>query len=512
MNKLFTLALLFISLTVFCQVGGMSISPNGSQPDASAGLDVNFNNKGILMPRMTTSERDAISNPARGLTIFNMDCGVFNFNSGTPGAPVWSTLNSSNALNAGVSISASPAGAICAGTSVTFSATPSQNNLSPSYQWQVNGVNVGTNSATYTTSSLNSGDGVSCILTSSAPCVTGSPATSNTITMVVNIVPAITGTTPSGFCSGSAVTLGASANLGTINWYSVSTGGSSLSSGASFTVAGLTASTTYYVDATANGCSTASRTAVAATFYPNVAGEPGAITGPVNVYKDSTTTYSISAIPNVAAYAWAVSLGTIIAGQGTTSITVAWGDSVGLANVSVAATNPCGSSSTQTIVVGVQTLFYTGSQQTFTIPPGVSQVTITAYGAQGGTVNLNQGGLGGSATGTLNVTPGDILYVNVGGTAVNYLGGFNGGGNGVGAYIEGGGGASDVRFGGTGLANRIIVAGGGGGATYNWTTTGGSGGGTNGGSGYSSNGNPYIGTGGTQGGGGSPETAYNQGT
>ena len=330
--------------------------------------------------------------------------------------------------------------------------------------------------------------------------------------MVVNIVPAITGTTPSGFCSGSAVTLGASAILGTINWYSVSTGGSSLSSGASFTVAGLTASTTYYVDATANGCSTASRTAVAATFYPNVAGEPGAITGPVNVYKDSTTTYSISAIPNVAAYAWAVSLGTIIAGQGTTSITVAWGDSVGLANVSVAATNPCGSSSTQTIVVGVQTLFYTGSQQTFTIPPGVSQVTITAYGAQGGTVNLNQGGLGGSATGTLNVTPGDILYVNVGGTAVNYLGGFNGGGNGVGAYIEGGGGASDVRFGGTGLANRIIVAGGGGGATYNWTTTGGSGGGTNGGSGYSSNGNPYIGTGGTQGGGGSPETAYNQGT
>ena len=513
MNKFFTILLVFISASAFCQVGGMSVSPSGSQPDASAGLDVNFMNKGFLMPRLTTVQRNAIANPAAGLVIYNTDCSVFNFNSGTPAAPVWATLNSSNALTAGVSIVASPAGAVCAGTSVTFSATPSQNNLSPSYQWQVNGVNAGTNSATYTTSSLNSGDVVTCILTSSAACVAGSPATSNAITMVVNTVPDITGTTAAGFCSGSAVTLSASANLGTINWYSVSTGGSSLSSGASFTVSGLTSTTTYYVDATANGCSTGSRTAVTATFYPNVPGEPGSISGPVNVYKDSVYTYSISALPNVASYAWALTLGTIVSGQGTTSISVKWGDSSGVGSVSVASTSPCGTSAAQVLLVGIQTFFYTGSQQTFTIPAsGVTQVTLTVYGAQGGSVNNNMGGLGGSATGTISVTPGELLYVYVGGIPTNYLGGFNGGGNGVGSYTEGGGGASDVRVGGTGLGNRVIVAGGGGGATFNWVTTGGTGGGTNGGSGYSNNGSNYTGNGGTQNSGGSPETAYNQGT
>ena len=39
---------------------------------------------------------------------------------------------------------------ICAGSSVTFTATPSAGVSSPLYQWQVNGVNVGSNSSTNT--------------------------------------------------------------------------------------------------------------------------------------------------------------------------------------------------------------------------------------------------------------------------------------------------------------------------------------------------------------------------
>ena len=114
---------------------------------------------------------------------------------------------------------------------------------------------------------------------------------------------------------------------------------------------------------------------------------------------------------------------------------------------------------------------FTGGQQEFVVPDGVTEITIEAWGAQG---NSNAGGIsggeGGYSTGTLAVTPGETIYVYVGGGGqISTSGGFNGGGNAgtVGcpqAFGGGGGGASDIRQGGTALANRVIIAGGGGGA------------------------------------------------
>ncbi|KAF2335532.1 T9SS sorting signal type C domain-containing protein [Flavobacterium daemonense] len=89
-------------------------------------------------------------------------------------------------LTASVNIAASPSGPICPGTSVTFTATAT-NGGTPSYQWKLNNVTTGTNSATYTSSTLANNDVVTCVMTSTAsPCLAGSPATSNSITMVVN--------------------------------------------------------------------------------------------------------------------------------------------------------------------------------------------------------------------------------------------------------------------------------------------------------------------------------------
>ena len=69
MNKFFvlTLLVLFISGNLFSQV---AINTDGSNPDPSAGLDVNFNNKGLLIPRMTQTQISSILNPANGLQVF----------------------------------------------------------------------------------------------------------------------------------------------------------------------------------------------------------------------------------------------------------------------------------------------------------------------------------------------------------------------------------------------------------------------------------------------------------
>ena len=152
----------------------------------------------------------------------------------------------------------------------------------------------------------------------------------------------------------------------------------------------------------------------------------------------------------------------------------------------------------------------TGSAQTFVVPAGVTSVQIDASGAQG-----FSGGLGGRATGSLVVTPGETLQINVGGAGVRATngivsgGGFNGGGNGLSRndfnVAGGGGGGSDVRQGGTALTDRKIVGGGGGGAEIVFNAAAGAGGGTTGGN------SAAVTTGGTQIAGGSPNGSLGQG-
>lgn len=79
---------------------------------------------------------------------------------------------------------------MCAGESVTFSASQTNGGIAPTYQWQLNGSNVGSNSSSYTNQSLVNGDVVTCVMTSNAGCVTTSTATSSPITMSVNAIPA----------------------------------------------------------------------------------------------------------------------------------------------------------------------------------------------------------------------------------------------------------------------------------------------------------------------------------
>ncbi|MFH0865130.1 MAG: endonuclease, partial [Bacteroidota bacterium] len=94
------------------------------------------------------------------------------------------TVNATNAVS--VNIAAVPGGEISAGTSVTFTATPTNGGSTPSYQWKKNGSNIsGETNSTFTSTSLANGDIIVCVMTSNISCPSGSPATSNSITMTV---------------------------------------------------------------------------------------------------------------------------------------------------------------------------------------------------------------------------------------------------------------------------------------------------------------------------------------
>jgi len=72
---------------VQAQVG---INEDNTQPDASALLDVKSTTKGMLVPRMTTTQRNLISSPATGLLVFDTTTGSFWFYNGS-----WTDLSSS---------------------------------------------------------------------------------------------------------------------------------------------------------------------------------------------------------------------------------------------------------------------------------------------------------------------------------------------------------------------------------------------------------------------------------
>lgn len=59
-------------LTTYLLEAQVSVSSDGSEPDSSAMLDVKSTSKGVLIPRMTTAQRDAITNPEASLLIFNI--------------------------------------------------------------------------------------------------------------------------------------------------------------------------------------------------------------------------------------------------------------------------------------------------------------------------------------------------------------------------------------------------------------------------------------------------------
>ncbi|MDP2187098.1 MAG: T9SS type A sorting domain-containing protein [Sphingobacteriaceae bacterium] len=113
-----------------------------------------------------------------------------------------------------VTLAAAPAGAVCRGTSVTYSATPASTINNPVYQWRVNGVAAG-NNATLVRNDLDQGDVVSCEI-SSADCISGS----GNIVAQVSSLPTVFNVTGGGaYCAGgTGIAVGLAGSTNGVNY------------------------------------------------------------------------------------------------------------------------------------------------------------------------------------------------------------------------------------------------------------------------------------------------------
>jgi hypothetical protein len=82
------------SISIYGQVG-----IGTTAPDVSSILDVSSSTKGLLMPRLTTAQRDLIASPATGLMIFNTTLNDGQLNIGSPSVPSWIGIKKSTKID-----------------------------------------------------------------------------------------------------------------------------------------------------------------------------------------------------------------------------------------------------------------------------------------------------------------------------------------------------------------------------------------------------------------------------
>ncbi|RYE22972.1 MAG: T9SS type A sorting domain-containing protein, partial [Sphingobacteriales bacterium] len=147
------------------------------------------------------------------------------------------TMTVVTATTPAIAIAVSPSNIICAGTSVTYTATVTNEGTAPTYVWKNNGSLIAgsPNSRFFTTTGAANGDVITCELTSNKPCVTVNTVTSSSITMVVDpvLTPSmyISATPDTVICAGTQVTFMAnSTNAGPAPYYQWNINGTNMAS------------------------------------------------------------------------------------------------------------------------------------------------------------------------------------------------------------------------------------------------------------------------------------------
>lgn len=163
------------------------------------------------------------------------------------------------------------------------------------------------------------------------------------ITLENDSFPMINTAVGNSVCSTGSMTLQATANFGTVNWYATPTGGEIIGTGTSFTTPTLTKSTTYYVEASYNSKpSEMKRTPVVAKVY--VPAESSTISGSVQVCQGANgVTYSVPENDNIDSYIWTLPTGaTAINSSTSNAILVNFGGNAQSGDIKVKGHNACG--------------------------------------------------------------------------------------------------------------------------------------------------------------------------
>jgi uncharacterized protein YjdB len=264
------------------------------------------------------------------------------------------TFSSATSGTSAVTVAATSS-SICSGTSVTFTASPSNAGTTPSYQWKVNGTNVGTD-ATYTSATLANGDVVTCTLTPGG-CFAPSPAVaanSNSITMVVTTAPnAGTLSGNQSLCPLLPVNFTTDGNAGG-SWTSSNPTVANINpfTGVVTALVAGSATMTYTVLGT-GGCSNATATR---TVTVNAAPNAGTLSGNQALCSSGTVTYTSN---GTAGGAWTSSSTAVATIDGSTgAITPV---SAGTSTITYTVTNAttgCTASATRSVTVTAATSYY----------------------------------------------------------------------------------------------------------------------------------------------------------
>ena len=339
---------------------GVAINTTGDPPHASARLDVTHTSKGLLLPRLTSAQRDAVINPAVGLIIFNATEGRIEYWRGNQWMRLMELPMQPSTITGPTSV--------CPGASnVSYSVT---NVPGISYNWSYSGsgftITGGAGTHAITGNFSASATSGTLTVTPSNVCGNG-PARSVSVTVnTSSTAPTSASASNPTICAGQSTTLSASGGTAgtgsSLVWYTGGCGVTWAGTGSSITVS-PNSTTTYFVRRE-GGCGTPT----------------GCASVTVTVNTSSTAPTSASANPS-----------TICAGQSTTLS--ASGGTNGTGASLVWYSGSCGGTlvgtgSSITVSPTSTTTYYVRREGGCGTPTGCASVTVPVNGVPGpGTVS-----------------------------------------------------------------------------------------------------------------------------